>query len=224
MTTKFLNLPKVGLITLLTTLLPLTCLSASENESISIRVEQTLKVAPRFSWQAAFDLVVEEKTITIVAAINLIPQNGINRIALKGRHLPWKGAIEKVWNKRYQAKTSDGRCYPINVEVSFIAQHFHHRVVVVPGNPGADAAKWGLESTDWTIAHEFGHMIGAYDEYEAGALDPAGPIIDPESIMTRRPSQGEAMARHFHLIRDRLSIKLFDLDLEIVPMTSKKCR
>jgi hypothetical protein len=50
-------------------------------------------------------------------------------------------------------------------------------------------------------------MLGNYDEYQGGALDPAANIIDPTSIMTRRPKHGIAYPRHFKLVLDWFKAK-----------------
>jgi len=47
------------------------------------------------------------------------------------------------------------------------------------------------------VSHEFGHMLGMFDEYHKGAQAPQDAIIDPASIMSSNP-KGDAAPRLRH--------------------------
>jgi hypothetical protein len=48
-------------------------------------------------------------------------------------------------------------------------------------------------------AHEFGHIIGMYDEYEAGAVHPTGLYSnEPDSIMNAKSKVYDRHLKEFH--------------------------
>lgn len=90
--------------------------------------------------------------------------------------------------------TASGCCvYPVKIVCEFVEKGEHTRVLVRPGGPKgpwAQPGNWWFVNEWWmerkhpqavaepagTIevirAHEFGHNIGLYDEYQTGAIDP----------------------------------------------------
>ncbi|MCF6205065.1 MAG: hypothetical protein L3J59_15585, partial [Methylococcaceae bacterium] len=69
------------------------------------------------------------------------------------------------------------------------------------GKGYSDELNWNLRDTGQIVAHEFGHMLGAFDEYKRGANDPDNPINDKSSIMASNPKIGESYGRHFNKIQ-----------------------
>lgn len=61
--------------------------------------------------------------------------------------------------------------------------------------------KWSFNWNEYVIAHEFGHVLGLFDEYDymKGTSDPAD--CDQSSIMCN--SYGEPKPYHYHLILQR---------------------
>jgi hypothetical protein len=55
-------------------------------------------------------------------------------------------------------------------------------------------------------AHEVGHLLGAYDEYATGALDPVTPKIEDDSIMGNDLTKG--IPRHLDGLRDQAKSKI----------------
>jgi hypothetical protein len=52
------------------------------------------------------------------------------------------------------------------------------------------------------VAHEVGHMLGAYDEYPGGSLDPERPVQSPGSLMSASPGpEVRCAARHLDAVR-----------------------
>jgi hypothetical protein len=88
----------------------------------------------------------------------------------------WEVAVEKLWDG--YALMSPERGYKLAFDLSFVsALEDPHYVVHLREDHGQTTMlRWHLQ-TDWgpnyldkMIAHEFGHMIGAFDEYAGGAL------------------------------------------------------
>ncbi|HYD70014.1 Calx-beta domain-containing protein [Azospirillum sp.] len=89
----------------------------------------------------------------------------------------WEHGIERIWNN--QLSLSDGaHQYPIRFDVQFVTADPHYTVQVHTGIGQFDMGNWRVQFPDdplraeRTTAHEYGHMIGAIDEY------PIGPTYD----------------------------------------------
>ena len=79
---------------------------------------------------------------------------------------------------------------------------FHHEVIVKPGGGRSDELNWNIMDSEQIVAHEFGHMLGAFDEYKGGATDPKRQSVDASSIMTSNPETGKVYPRHFEVVRE----------------------
>ena len=78
---------------------------------------------------------------------------------------------------------------------------FHHDVIVRPGTGRSDELNWNVMDSPEIAAHEFGHMIGVFDEYKRGAVASEMTILDNTSIMTSNPSDGATYGRHYEQFR-----------------------
>jgi len=177
-------------------------ISASEN-SITIAkqsIREGIVGLNGFSWHYGFDIELKQQAIIVSVAINLIPSSGVSRVELSRIKPIWKKGIEEVWDNKYALKTKSGERYPIVVKVRFRGPKFHHSVIVRPGKGYSDELNWNLRDTGQVVAHEFGHMLGAFDEYKRGANDPNNPVIDKTSIMTSNPKTGKSYGRHLQKI------------------------
>ena len=66
----------------------------------------------------------------------------------------------------------------------------------------SNAKDWYLsENRAGVAAHEDGHLLGAYDEYTGGAVDPATSKVEDDSIMGQNLTKG--YPRHLDGIRDQ---------------------
>ncbi len=90
----------------------------------------------------------------------------------------WESNIEGWWNNRYSIVKDELYWFGIVFDVTFGGyddgqggKEFDQQVVVRPGNGRADMGNWYLSDAAQTNAHEFGHMLGLFDEYWSGALD-----------------------------------------------------
>ena len=127
----------------------------------------------------------------------------------------WETGIESIWNDQYQVSDGDFR-YPIVFDVEFVDTDGGVNVNVVEGDgrPNmktwytGDPANWGHDYQDELAAHEFGHMISLYDEYDekdGAVVDPDNPITDYTSIMGSL--DGTPKERHYEHILDWLEDK-----------------
>lgn len=151
-----------------------------------------------FVWRYGYDIGFDGVGLVVHVKINLVPAAGVTGPALHRTASVWEEGIERIWNHRFALKTPSGRRYPILVDVSFRGPSFHHDVIVRPGSGGTDALNWNIQDSPELVAHEFGHLIGQFDEYVKGAQAPNAAMVDPESIMASSPGvNAESRARHF---------------------------
>jgi len=201
-------------------LLALSPGDASQDPVLRLNVAEAIEADNGRSWHAAFDLVVSDDAVIVDIAINLVPVDGVSRRQVDARREAWRAAIREIWSGRFEAVKGSGARIPIRVDVRFKSREYHHRVRVRSSNVFNDQLHWGLRANPLSIAHEFGHMIGAYDEYSAGGTDPQHPMLGDEgSIMDSKPVAGVARARHLELIRKTLATHWDDPIVEILPRT-----
>ena len=174
--------------------------STSSNAPVSIPVERVanrMEALNGFSWHYGYDIRLKDNELLVSVGINLIPARGVTRPEIESVEPFWEEGIEQIWSEQFALETISGQRYPVLVDVSFKGPGFHHDVIVRPGSGGTDELNWNVLDSPERVAHEFGHMIGLFDEYERGALALQNAVIDSGSIMTSNPGEG-AMARERH--------------------------
>jgi hypothetical protein len=84
----------------------------------------------------------------------------------------WEAGIESAWNGQYEI--ADGiNHYPIVIDVEWVDANADYVVTVHSGNGNVNATNfytgnpsgWGFERQGIIAAHEAGHWLGLYDEY-----------------------------------------------------------
>lgn len=154
-----------------------------------------------FVWNYGYDIELEDSALLVHVAINLIPAGGATKPEIDRIKSAWEAGIERIWSRRFSLVTPSGKQYPIVVDVTFKGSRFHHEVIVRPGGGHSNELNWNIPDSPEIAAHEFGHMIGAFDEYRRGAIAPRGAIIDNTSIMTSKSTGGTSYARHYEGFR-----------------------
>jgi hypothetical protein len=140
------------------------------------------------SWRAAFDLELTPDRVAATLRLRLVPGPGVTRPRLERWRRSWEEAVERRWSGCV-ALLVHGAPRPITLDVRFVQVDPHHTVVVKEGDDrGVDQLHWSLWSSEIVVAHEVGHMLGAYDEYPGGGQDPAAPSGRPGSLMSGSPS------------------------------------
>mgnify|MGYP001815839287 CR=1 FL=1 len=189
-----------------------TCLmfsSVGHAQTTDIRQEM---LTGNTRWVSAFALTASADKVVIRINISLLPAGEVNRVALKEKTALWKAAIDDTWNDRFYVESDDGES-PIHFDVRFTHRDPHHRVVIHPGRWNPDQHNWYINTPPSIVAHEIGHMIGAYDEYRGGALSSDHPLIDTKSIMGSRAERGTALPRHLQLVKRALVEQFGDIEI-----------
>lgn len=154
-----------------------------------------------FAWNYGFDVERRDDGVRVQVAINLIPAGTVIQADLEGVKSLWEAGIERIWSRRCALIGTDGRCVPIVADVTFKGPRFHHEVIVRREEKRRTALDWNLRDDARIVAHEFGHLLGLYDEYPGGATDPAGAVLERDSVMANDPAGSALSARHFERVR-----------------------
>lgn len=177
--------------------MPRFCFPADINAIVAETLTGRLSAKNGFSWRYSYDIAFRESKVFVHVAIHLIPAGGVTKLELDRAKTTWEQGIEETWSNEFSIGTMSGQKYPIIVDVTFNGSWFHHDVIVRPGGGRSEVIHWNILDSPAIVAHEFGHMIGVYDEYKRGAIDPQLKTIDATSIMTSNPTAGVTYARHY---------------------------
>ncbi|MGQ9366705.1 calcium-binding protein [Azospirillum sp. ST 5-10] len=121
-----------------------------------------------FGWAVNYDLDFDGSTFTVQTRIDLA---GADPGALQAT---WEQGIEDIWSGK-MCLTDGVELFPIAVDVAFVDADAHYTVTVRDGTGRDDMTNWYTDTAwgpayqDELAAHEFGHMIGMFDEYAGGA-------------------------------------------------------
>ncbi|NES69112.1 MAG: hypothetical protein F6K24_29710, partial [Okeania sp. SIO2D1] len=173
-----------------------------------------------FGWEYQYNWDFIDREMRISLDIELIgddPGNWVN---------VWEEGIEGIWSNRYDI--FDGyHTYPIVFDVEFIDRNADYTVTVHSESGRTNMTNWYLDRPagwdnsyhDEIAAHEFGHMLGLYDEYEGGAVNPnISPNIFTNSLMA---DLGPTQPRHYQEILWLLQNETSrDLSLAFSPLWS----
>ena len=126
----------------------------------------------------------------------------------------WLNNINSVWHDKFTLKRktcNTANCceWKIKVKAAWSNTPADKTIYAIWAQEWerSNAKDWYLTENRVSVAaHEAGHLLGAYDEYTGGAVDPVTPQIDANSIMGNNLSI--AKARHFNNLRDNVKIKI----------------
>ena len=124
-----------------------------------------------FSWHVGYDLSFLNSVFQVNERIKLVGDNpGSSLLAV------WENGIETDWNHKVFFSDAFNKWYQVKVDVAFVSSGEHNIVTVHAGDGRDDSSNWYTISTAWgpskygdIVAHEFGHLIGNFDEYPGGA-------------------------------------------------------
>lgn len=166
--------------------------------------EKTVEV---YYWRVAYDVEISEGSMIVWRELFFIPRSGQGPVS-PATMRTWIEEIRSIWDRKFFLHRMNcergARCdcgligcckYPLRIYA--VPGRSHGRIDLWVGAPKReDWGKrdlWWYSHTWWTEygdagplvrAHEFGHLIGCYDEYPKGACDPARRFTDcGDSIM-----------------------------------------
>jgi len=121
--------------------------------------------ADPFTWTARFSYRLTDNSLDL--KVKVFFKGATDKQVTK-----WEKVIERIWSDK-AALTDGDTVLPISLNLVSVskAKKADHKVKVIQRDGyGTGIDKWFAKHLDnKTVAHEFGHMIGAPDEYEWGA-------------------------------------------------------
>jgi len=130
----------------------------------------------------------------------------------------WLDCINDTWNNKFILKhkgcvSSSAQCcaWDLRFNIDFSDTSGEHLVYFVssPDYERSNTELWFLsDPRPWVAAHECGHLLGAYDEYTDGALDPNTNLI-ANSLMGSNSTT--PYPRHLNEMKARLTNKINSL-------------
>lgn len=162
-----------------------------------------------FGWTASYDIGFVDQNLFIdvdVFLTGFTPSDALRDI--------WEFGIEDIWSSAFDI--FDGTYYydtVFNVDWLSSSSGADHTVNVHEGDGNINLTNWytgnpsgwGYSYQGIIAAHEFGHMLGLFDEYNGGALDPNTGLIRSDSIMGG--SLTDPQTDHFDAFLDWTSTK-----------------
>jgi hypothetical protein len=128
----------------------------------------------------------------------------------------WLANIHSVWDNKFILfhkdckSAADRHCaWKIRMHVEWSDDPGDRLVYAVWAQEWerSNAKDWYLtETRKGVAAHECGHLLGAYDEYSGGAVEPATNKIEDDSIMGQNLTKG--YPRHLDGLRDQAKTKI----------------
>ncbi len=133
-----------------------------------------------FAWDYSYDIGWFDNKVLIDLDIKLagdpVEQTLLNR---------WESGIEQIWS-------TDRFIVPISFNVDWVSNDYDQTVTAHAGDTEtfnmtnwniSNAAGWGDDYQEEVAAHEFGHMLGLWDEYSGGAVNPNTNLINTGGLM-----------------------------------------
>jgi hypothetical protein len=115
-----------------------------------------------YTWEAKY----EQTWTHIRVRIKLKPKNDNAENALNnGVRTTWRNGIVSAWNGRFSARAGGELACRFSFDVIFTDDDAHHTVHVDDQSDTTNMSHWDIFDPGSTAAHEYGHMIGKFDEY-----------------------------------------------------------
>lgn len=134
-------------------------------------------------WQYGYTINFDGTVVEADVQINFVFDSGLDSMTPQQKAV-WKAdaatAIEAKWNDEHSFEY-DGVTINSVVDVAYDGP-FDRTVIVMAGDDRADLSTWYWDQRSNVSAHEFGHMLGLYDEYWGGALNP-DHFLDTAALM-----------------------------------------
>lgn len=190
-------------------------------------VDETRVGANGHTWRTAFDATLTSTSVEITLRVRLISEPELSRAQVERVKVMWEEGVERIWSNRFGLRIggdSESVVRPIRLDLGFENTRVHHTVILRDDSSAqVDQLNWSRWSSSQVIAHEVGHMLGAYDEYPEGVQNPESPLDERASIMGRDGRGDPAFAaHHFEMIRSWVAGRLDPAQtIELVPLDEK---
>jgi hypothetical protein len=149
-----------------------------------------------YGWRARFLLTLDEPTCSARVLIRVRLVGSITA----AQRSAWESAIEAAWNSRFRLCRRTCCCsngLQIVTDIQFVSSGEHQ--VVNVGSTTTNMGNWGASDTV-DVSHEFGHMLGALDEYFTVNGVDWGAARQPTGAIMNNPANPPA-ARHYDTVR-----------------------
>jgi hypothetical protein len=150
-----------------------------------------------YSWHTRFLLGIDESLCWATVTIRVRLVGAITPV----QRAAWETAIEAAWNNRFKLCAGCWCCCPDGIaivcDIQFVTSAEHQ--VVNVGTTTTNMGNWGASDTV-DISHEFGHMLGALDEYFTVNGTNWGLGRQPTGAVMNNPANPPA-ARHYETVR-----------------------
>jgi len=138
-----------------------------------------------YRWGYHYTLDFDGTTLTKHVGISFVFDPGFTPAQQTAFRSAAETNIEQIWNNQYVVRdTLTNQIIPVAVDVR--EGPINETVRVISGNGRGDMLNWYQDyigQSPTLMAHEFGHMLGLYDEYPGGALDPRTLLTDAQGVM-----------------------------------------
>ena len=156
-----------------------------------------------YSWRARFRVVVDQPNCRVTVTIRVRLVGNITA----AQRTAWENAIEAAWSNIFKSCCfccccSNGYTFVANIQ---FVNNNEHQVVNV-GNSTTNMGNWGRNDTT-AISHEFGHMLGALDEYYTVDGTAWGLPFQVGAGIMNNPNEGP-LARHYALVEQAVEAAL----------------
>jgi len=126
-----------------------------------------------YSWNYAYIRSFDGVKLAKHVEINFVFDAGLGYT--DAQKAAYKSAVEAnvegIWNDKFWIEDNDsGDLFALTVDLTTDGS-FNQTVAVHAGSGRADMLNWYVDDIAATNAHEFGHMLGLFDEYIGGAVD-----------------------------------------------------
>jgi hypothetical protein len=186
-------------------ILGLRCDRVLEQE-VDQAVTETISNAPpgseawngTYSWHSRFHVRVDESACRVTVTVRVRLRGGATTEAQRSAI---ETAIENKWNNKFKLCCRCCCCqdgYAIVTDLQFVDSGEHQTVDI--GASTTDMTHWTANDTV-DVTHEFGHMLGAPDEYFTVNGTNYGPGRQATGPVMNNPANNP-VARNYDLIRD----------------------
>ena len=157
-------------------------------------------VTKTFHGVKAYDIGITASEVVVVVRLRLEAMGGVG--SLDDEKERWLTGIKARWNDQYVV--SNGiKTYPLRFRPLFVGgkpgdRPFALDVRVKPGAGRSNEKMWYEDDEgDTTVSHEFGHVLGAPDEYDIPTYDRHGRVVGEQDVQDSIMSDyGSVQPRH----------------------------